>query len=129
MTSDDTHDATAALLRDNAYFGAKPAQITLMKQKKVACLVDNAAHLAMGAEDPYDVLEKPHGHGDVHTLLHQHGLAQAWVQAGFRWLALFQDTNSLVFRGLLATLGAPAATAVSASQRADALALPRACRR
>ncbi len=25
---------------------------------------------------------KPHGHGDVHTLLHQHGCVDAWSAAG-----------------------------------------------
>jgi hypothetical protein len=27
---------------------------------------------------------KPHGHGDVHTLLHQHGCVNAWAAAGLR---------------------------------------------
>ena len=106
MTSDDTHAATAALLKKAAFFGAAPAQITLVKQGKVACLADNDATLAMEEADPFTVQTKPHGHGDVHALLHQHGVAKKWAQQGFEWIAFFQDTNALVFRGLLPSLGA-----------------------
>ena len=38
MTSEDTHARTLALLEANAYFGATPEQVTLIKQEKVACL-------------------------------------------------------------------------------------------
>ena len=30
---------------------------------------------------------KPHGHGDVHTLLHQHGCVNAWSAAGLAPIA------------------------------------------
>jgi UDP-sugar pyrophosphorylase len=33
---------------------------------------------------------KPHGHGDVHSLLHSSGLARAWQQAGLQWVCFFQ---------------------------------------
>ena len=39
-----------------------------MKQEKVAALIDNDARIAM--LDPYLVDAKPHGHGDVHSLMH-----------------------------------------------------------
>lgn len=107
MTSDDTHDATTALLEANAFFGAEPSQIVLMKQEKVPCLADNDATLALDEEDSYQLMTKPHGHGDVHSLLHDKGLANRWVDQGFEWVAFFQDTNALVFRGLLPSLGAP----------------------
>ena len=35
MTSGDTHDRTARLLEENAYFGMQPGQVTLLKQEKV----------------------------------------------------------------------------------------------
>lgn len=35
MTSGDTHDRTQAFLAENKHFGAKPSQITLIKQEKV----------------------------------------------------------------------------------------------
>lgn len=48
---------------------------------------------------------KPHGHGDVHTLMHQTGLARKWADGGVRWVVFFQDTNGLIFRALPAVLG------------------------
>ncbi|KAG2447470.1 hypothetical protein HYH02_007398 [Chlamydomonas schloesseri] len=121
MTSDDTHGRTLELLRSNNYFGMEESQVTLIKQEKVACLTDNAAHLALEPTDRYAVQTKPHGHGDVHMLLHSSGLAKAWLAAGFKWVCFFQDTNALVFRGLLAALG------VSARHGYDmnSLAVPR----
>lgn len=68
-------------------------------------LLDNAAHFALSEEDPYLVETKPHGHGDVHTLLYQSGLAAKWASEGRKWLAFFQDTNGQVFRALLAAIG------------------------
>ena len=105
MTSDDTHAATEELLQANNFFGADKRQITLMKQGKVPCLSDNAAHLALAEDNPYELLTKPHGHGDVHALLHDQGIANLWASQGFEWVAFFQDTNALVFRGLLPSLG------------------------
>ena len=45
------------------------------------------------------------GHGDVHSLLHSSGLAATLAAAGCTHLAFFQDTNALVFNGLIASLG------------------------
>ena len=75
---------------------------------QVACLSDGEAHLALDKEDPFAVQTKPHGHGDVHVLLHSSGLLGRWVAAGVKWVAFFQDTNALVFRGLPAAIGARA---------------------
>ncbi|CAL8468610.1 g8150 [Coccomyxa elongata] len=121
MTSGDTHARTEKLLQDNAYFGMQPGQVTLLKQEKVACLNDVDAHLALEKDNPFAVQTKPHGHGDVHALLHTSGLLKRWVAAGVRWVAFFQDTNALVFRGL------PAALGVSARYGYDmnSLAVPR----
>lgn len=73
--------------------------------RQVACLNDVDAHLALEKDNPFAVQTKPHGHGDVHALLHTSGLLKRWVAAGVRWVAFFQDTNALVFRGLPAALG------------------------
>jgi len=105
MTSEDTHAMTVDLLESNDYFGAKKTQITPMKQEKVPCLVDNDAHLALNDEDKYVLQTKPHGHGDVHSLLHQSGLLKKWKQMGVKWVTFFQDTNSLVFRVIPGALG------------------------
>ena len=107
MTSDDTHDRTVALLEKHAYFGMDAGQVVLMKQEKVACLADGNAGLAM--EGPFTLQTKPHGHGDVHMLLHTLGLADAWRREGFKWVAFFQDTNAQAFHGLLPALGVSAA--------------------
>lgn len=121
MTSDDTHQRTVDLLEARAYFGAERDQIILIKQEKVACLADNDAHLALDAKDPFRVQTKPHGHGDVHMLLHSTGLADRWAAEGFKWICFFQDTNGLVFKAL------PAAIGVSAAHGYDvnSLAVPR----
>lgn len=73
--------------------------------RQVACLNDVDAHLALEKSNPFAVQTKPHGHGDVHALLHTSGLLKRWVAAGVCWVAFFQDTNALVFRGLPAALG------------------------
>ena len=105
MTSDDTHARTQALLEQQNNFGAAPGQITLVKQEKVACLSDNEAHLALSSTNPYTLQTKPHGHGDVHMLLHSNGIAKKWLQSGFKWVVFFQDTNAQVFKTLPAALG------------------------
>lgn len=119
MTSGDTHDRTEKLLQDNQYFGMDEDQVVLMKQEKVACLSDSNATLAM--EDDFSIQTKPHGHGDVHMLLHHLGIAKKWRQDGFKWLCFFQDTNGQVFTSLLSAIG------VSATHDYDvnSLAVPR----
>jgi len=105
MTSDDTHAKTLDLLERNDYFGAKKEQVTLIKQEKVPCLTNNDAHLALKDGDPYALQTKPHGHGDVHALLHTSGCLDRWSAAGKKWVVFFQDTNSLVFRVVPGALG------------------------
>jgi len=102
MTSGDTHEKTVELLEENSYFGLSNKQVTLMKQELVPALMDIDARIAV--KDGH-VETKPHGHGDVHALLHQHGLPKKWADEGREWLLLFQDTNPLPFRSLCAVLG------------------------
>ena len=106
MVSDDTAAMTEALLKEKNNFGAAPGQITLIKQEKVAALIDNDAKIARSDDSKYEVQAKPHGHGDVHVLLHQSGLVEKWSRSlGIDWVYFFQDTNALGFRPLYATLG------------------------
>jgi UDP-sugar pyrophosphorylase len=75
MVSDDTHDLTVKLLEEHNYFGMPKTQLTIMKQEKVPALLDNMAHFAQ-ITNSLLVDTKPHGHGDVHTLLYMTGLAK-----------------------------------------------------
>ncbi|KDP32870.1 hypothetical protein JCGZ_12162 [Jatropha curcas] len=121
MTSDDTHSRTLELLESNSYFGMKTSQIILLKQEKVACLEDNDARLALDPHNKYRIQTKPHGHGDVHSLLYSSGLLSKWRDAGLRWVLFFQDTNGLLFKAIPASLG------VSATKQyhVNSLAVPR----
>lgn len=105
MTSDDTHQLTEELLAAKNNFGMKPGQITLVKQNKVPALIDSEARFAV--KDGL-VETKPHGHGDVHTLLYQTGLAKKFADTGREWICFFQDTNGVIFRALPAVLGVSA---------------------
>ncbi|ESQ46642.1 hypothetical protein EUTSA_v10000457mg [Eutrema salsugineum] len=121
MTSDDTHSRTQELLKSNSYFGMKPTQVHLLKQEKVACLDDNDARLALDPHNKYKIQTKPHGHGDVHSLLYSSGLLDKWLDAGLKWVLFFQDTNGLLFNAIPASLG------VSATKQyhVNSLAVPR----
>jgi UDP-sugar pyrophosphorylase len=100
MVSDDTMSATEALMRANGNFGL---DVTLMKQEKVPAISDSNARLAK--ESKYVLESKPHGHGDVHVLLHSTGTAHKWLARGLKWVVFFQDTNGLAFTTLAAALG------------------------
>lgn len=102
MVSGDTHQGTIDLLEANDYFGYPRERLTIMKQEKVPALLDNDARIAPG---PDGIQTKPHGHGDVHTLLLQAGVVQRWAEEGLQWCMFFQDTNALAFRSLAAMLG------------------------
>ncbi|XP_062115865.1 UDP-sugar pyrophosphorylase-like [Humulus lupulus] len=121
MTSDDTHSRTLHLLKSNSYFGMEPTQVKLLKQEKVACLDDNEARLALDSHNKYRIQTKPHGHGDVHSLLFSSGLLNVWHGAGLRWVLFFQDTNGLLFNAI------PAAIGVSATRQyeVNSIAVPR----
>lgn len=103
MTSSDTHQKTLRLLESNSYFGMPKECCTLMMQEKVPAMSDSNAKISLDKKS--NVETKPHGHGDVHTLLHQKGLVNKWLQAGKTHVLFFQDTNPLTFRAFCALLG------------------------
>lgn len=106
MTSGDTNSKTVALLSKNNYFGMDKDQITIVQQGQgVPAVTDNDAHIALDEKDPYDIQMKPHGHGDIHALLHSHGVAKSWLEKGMKWTVFFQDTNGLAFHTLALSLG------------------------
>jgi len=103
MTSRETNAGTIATLEANHNFGLAPGQITLLNQELVPALSDIEAHLSI--EEKYRLNLKPHGHGDIHTLLHTSGTAKKFSAAGIRHLLFIQDTNGQVFNAALAALG------------------------
>ncbi len=111
MTSKDTHDRTVKALKENDWYGLAPGQVHLLKQGLVPAIADNDANLAM--EGPFSLQLKPHGHGDVHMLLHAHGIAAKLLEEGIEYLTFIQDTNGQVFNVL------PAAVGVSIDQNYD----------
>lgn len=105
MTSDDTHEKTVHLLKEHNNFGLRDNQIEIVKQEKVPAILDNDCHFAL-AHDKLLIETKPHGHGDIHTLLHQSGVADRWVNnLGKHWVVFFQDTNALIFNAVPSALG------------------------
>ena len=104
MTSGDTHDKTKAFLEQNSNFGMKQDQIILIKQNKLPAILDNDCHLAL-QNDKFLLLTKPHGHGDIHYLLYQSGLAKKWINEGKKYMIQFMDTNALAFNCVLSTIG------------------------
>ncbi|MCG2713137.1 MAG: UTP--glucose-1-phosphate uridylyltransferase [Candidatus Omnitrophica bacterium] len=121
MTSVDTHNETIKFLHEEGYsyrevkdkrYGSYrymdsyiemekgESLIQIIKQGTVPALVDKDARFARG-EDPYKILKKPHGHGDIHMLLEDSGLAKRWENEGKTHMIFIQDTNSQVVNAIL----------------------------
>jgi UDP-sugar pyrophosphorylase len=111
MTSRETNAGTRATLAANNNFGLADDQLSILCQELVPAISDIDAHLAM--EDKYNLIFKPHGHGDIHMLLHTSGTAKKLAASGIRYLLFIQDTNGQVFNA------APAAIGVSELQGYD----------
>jgi len=103
MTSGDTHASTLTSLERLDWLGLGRDQVTVLQQELVPALADDGARIAL--EGPTRVQLKPHGHGDVHLLLHQSGTARRLAESGTTHLAFIQDTNAQVVNSLLPTLG------------------------
>jgi len=104
MVSDDTHDRTVHLLEKHSYFGLNKAHIDIVKQENVPALLDNDGKIAL-QDGALKIITKPHGHGDVHTLLYQNNVAKKWVQQGKEWMVFIQDTNALALKTIPSVLG------------------------
>lgn len=103
MVSEDTRAGTMAALEENAYYGLRREQVHVLKQELVPALADNDGALAL--KDPYQLILKPHGHGDIHMLLYTSGLAAQLKAQGIEHLMFIQDTNGQVFNAMPAALG------------------------
>lgn len=85
MVSDDTYDRTIALLEKNDYFGLGKDKVDIVKQENVPALIDNNSKIAVDKEK-MKVITKPHGHGDIHNLLYDSGVAKKWRDMGKEWM-------------------------------------------
>ncbi len=79
-------------------------QLIIVKQEKVPAMIDIEARFSL-SKDKLQIETKPHGHGDIHTLLYQNKLVEQWQKRGIKWIFYFQDTNPFAFRSLMALLG------------------------
>ena len=103
MVSEETCAQTVEALESNDFFGLRQEQVHLLKQELVPALADNEGRLAL--EENYRLVLKPHGHGDVHMLLHTSGLAAQLHGEGIEHFLFIQDTNGQVFNAVPAALG------------------------
>lgn len=104
MVSDDTHDRTIQLLEKFNYFGLGKDRVDIIKQENVPALMDNSAKMAID-KDNFKVITKPHGHGDVHNLLFDSGVAKRWKDMGKEWMIFIQDTNALALKAIPSIIG------------------------
>ena len=104
MTSGDTNDKMIATLEANQWFGLKKEQVNIVKQELVPAISDSEGRLALACN--YQLALKPHGHGDVHMLMHTSGLAVRLFEQGIEHFLLLQDTNGQVFNAAPAAVGA-----------------------
>ncbi|SBT71701.1 UTP--glucose-1-phosphate uridylyltransferase, putative [Plasmodium malariae] len=106
MLSDDTYEKTIDFFQCNKYFFLKKSQIYFLKQKKVFCFKDNEAHLDfIYKNNTFYFSKKPHGHGDIHSLINKHIEIDDLVRKGYKYLYFFQDTNALAIKVLFVCLG------------------------
>ena len=103
MVSENTELKTRSSFVDNNYYGLKSSQVFFLKQELVPAFTNSQGKLALNSK--YELIMKPHGHGDIHILLHQSGLAKKLKSDGINYLVFIQDTNGQVFNAVPAALG------------------------
>jgi len=103
MVSQDTAAKTLQALESNDYFGLRKDQVHILRQELVPAISDNDGSLAL--KEKYELVLKPHGHGDIHMLLYTSGLAAKLEKQGIEHLLFIQDTNGQVFNAVPAALG------------------------
>ncbi|VGO15366.1 putative uridylyltransferase [Pontiella desulfatans] len=103
MVSQDTGPKTIESLEANHYFGLRKEQVHILQQELVPAIADNDGALAL--ESAYQLILKPHGHGDIHMLLHTSGVAAKLAAEGIEYFMFIQDTNGPSFNTLPAAIG------------------------
>ncbi|MDF7826221.1 UTP--glucose-1-phosphate uridylyltransferase [Pontiellaceae bacterium B12227] len=103
MVSQDTGPKTIQSLENNNYFGLQKDKVHILQQELVPAIADNDGALAL--KDTYELILKPHGHGDIHMLLHTSGVAAKLAGEGIEYFMFIQDTNGPSFNTLPAAVG------------------------
>ena len=67
-------------------------------------MTDNSATFAFDVTNSL-ISTKPHGHGDIHSLLFSSGVAERWRDMGKEWMIFIQDTNATALRTIPSILG------------------------
>jgi len=80
-------------------------QIVIFKQRSVPALKGYEGKFFLDPQNPFKLKTAPHGHVDIHMLMAQSKLGEAYNKAGKTHTTFFQDTNGQVFNSMLATLG------------------------
>ena len=103
MVSQDTGPKTLESLEANHYFGLQKEQVYVLQQELVPAIADNDGALAL--DEKYELILKPHGHGDIHMLLYTSGVAAKLAGEGIEFFMFIQDTNGPSFNTLPAAIG------------------------
>ncbi|MEI6891246.1 MAG: UTP--glucose-1-phosphate uridylyltransferase [Pontiella sp.] len=103
MVSQDTGPKTLQSLEKNHYFGLQKEHVYILQQELVPAISDNEGTLAL--KSTYELILKPHGHGDIHMLLHTSGVAAKLKGEGIEYFLFIQDTNGPNFNTLPAAIG------------------------
>lgn len=96
MTSTKTHHNTLQFIKKLGFSDLR--NLIVLKQDSVFCFADAYGRLAV---ERNKLLRKPHGHGDIHSLLYRcvdkEGVPvlTRWKESGYKYIAFFQDTNGL----------------------------------
>lgn len=99
-----TRARVETLLRDNDFYGVKKEEIYILEQPAYPAVKNDRADLDF--DDDFCLIEKPSGHGRVHSLLVKSGALEWLSNYDIKTLVFFQDTNFQIFQHLFVVLGA-----------------------
>ena len=102
MVSEKTMEGIQKALTENDYFGLQNEQIWLERQLMAPCFKNFNGEIAL--ENQYQLLAKPHGHGDVHILIYRNVLSKL-QQNKKEFLFFIQDTNIQILNLISTGLG------------------------
>ncbi|MFA6600554.1 MAG: UTP--glucose-1-phosphate uridylyltransferase, partial [Candidatus Omnitrophota bacterium] len=104
MLSDQTKSDTEALLAANRNFGLTSDELDKPVQGAVPSVVDTQGHFTTVAGNPYLLLTQPHGHGDIHMLIHMHQIVKRLLSQNQEYIVFHQDTNGQTFNAVPAVV-------------------------